>query len=336
MDLLEMVGTAFIGFAIILLLTFAFGYFNGLNSAGSIIATVISSRALRPNVARALAILCICAGPFLFGIAVAGTISADLVTFNAVTTPVVIAALAGAVVWMAIAAWMRLPSSTTQAFIGSLIGAAWAGFGAGAIIAGGVLKSLFTLFLSPVLGIFVGYVIVKLCYRMSASASPRINGWFKGAQVVISLLVALSFGSNEGQKLMGMVTLGVMATNHTDFSIPYWAAGFAAMAMAAGTLMGSTRVMHTLGNRLYKVQPIHGFGAQTASGIVLLSASLLGSPVSGSQVIASAIVGAGSAERMRKVRWGIFRQIFSTWLLTLPVSALVGAAIYLVVSGLLL
>lgn len=324
---------ALLGFAIILILTFVFGYFNGLNSAGSIIATVISSRALTPNVARILAIICICAGPFLFGIAVAGTISSDLVSFNAITTPVVIAALSGSVVWMAISAWMRLPSSTTQAFIGSLIGAAWAGFGVSAIVADGLVKALLTLFVSPVVGIVAGYIIVKVCYRASAEASPHINRWFKAGQVAISLLVALAFGSNEGQKLMGMVSLGIVATTHSQSTIPYWAAGFAAIAMAAGTLMGSSRVSRTLGNRLYKVEPIHGFGAQTASGIVLLSASLMGSPVSGSQVIASAIVGAGSAERMRKVRWGIFRQIFSTWVLTLPVSAIVGAVVYMLVAG---
>lgn len=326
---------AAISFLIIVVLTFAFGYLNGLNGAGSIVATVVSSRALKPNTAILLAVLCMSAGPFLFGIAVAGTIGADLVSLQAVTIPVVIAALSGAIGYVALAAWLKLPCSTTQAFIGSLIGAATAGFGTQAIVADGLIKALLALFLSPLLGIAAGYIIVKLSYRAARPASPRINDWFKNGQVAISLLVALSFGSNDGQKVMGILALGFVATHDPQFTIPYWAAGFAAVAMAAGTLMGSKRVIKTLGDRLYRVQPIHGFGAQTASGLVLLSASLLGSPVSGSQVIASAIVGAGSAERVRMVRWGIFRQILNTWVMTLPASALAGAAIYMILSGLL-
>ncbi|MCC6613913.1 MAG: inorganic phosphate transporter [Anaerolineae bacterium] len=317
---------------LILLLTFAFGYLNGLNSAGSVIATVISSRALRPNVALALALACMCIGPFVLGIAVAGTIGSGLINLSAVTTPVVLAALAGAVGWIGLAAALRLPCSTTQAFIGSLLGAAWAGFGVQAIVAPGVAKTLLALFLSPLLGIAVGYVIVKACRQLGTLVPPSVNGWFKAGQVVLSSLVAISFGSNDGQKLMGIVALGMMATTRSSFAIPYWAAWFAALALAAGTFLGSRRVVNTLGSRLYNVQPIHGFGAQTASCVVMLSSSLLGSPISGSQVIASAIVGAGSAERVHKVRWGIFRQIMNAWVLTLPVSALAGVILYEILS----
>lgn len=323
-----------ISFATILILTFAFGYLNGLNGAGSILATVVSSRALRPRTALAMTLACLCVGPFVFGMAVAGTVSVDLVRWYAVTTPVVIASLAGAVGWIGLAAWFNIPCSTTQAFIGSLVGAVWAGFGAQAIIGDGIVRALAALFLSPVLGIATGYLIVKFTYFVSASATPRINTVFKTAQVPISLLVALSFGSNDGQKLMGILALGLAATSGSAFSVPYWAAAFSGVAMAIGTLMGSKRVSRTLGNQLCSVQPIHGFGAQTASGLVLLSASLLGGPVSSSQVISSAIVGAGSAERLHKIRWGVFRQILGAWLLTLPMSALVGAVVYLLVSGL--
>ncbi len=318
----------------ILVLTFAFGYLNGLNGAGSILATVVSSRALKPKHALLLTILCLSIGPFIFGIAVTGSISVNLVRWYAVTTPVMIASLVGAVGWIGLALVLKIPCSSTQAFIGSLVGAVWAGFGAQAIIADGILRSLAALFLSPVLGIITGYIIVKVSYWTSVAATPRINNWFKGAQVPVSLLVALSFGSNDGQKLMGILALGIAATSGSEFAIPYWAAAFSAVAMGLGTLVGSQRVSRKLGRQLCSVQPIHGFGAQTASGLVLLGASLLGSPVSGSQVIASAIVGAGSAERLRHVRWGEFRQMLQAWLLTLPLSALVGAVTYLLVSGL--
>jgi len=228
-----------------------------------------------------MTLACLCVGPFVFGLAVAGTVSVDLVRWYAVTTPVVIASLAGAVGWIGLAAWFNIPCSTTQAFIGSLVGAVWAGFGAQAIIGDGIVRALAALFLSPVLGIATGYLIVKFTYFVSASATPRINTVFKTAQVPISLLVALSFGSNDGQKLMGILALGLAATSGSAFSVPYWAAAFSGVAMAIGsgvamaigTLMGSKRVSRTLGNQLCSVQPIHGFGAQTASGLVLLSAS---------------------------------------------------------------
>jgi inorganic phosphate transporter, PiT family len=319
-----------ISLVFILILTFIFGYLNGLNGGGSVLATVISSRALAPRTAVLMTIACIGAGPFLLGLAVASAISADLVTSTAVTMPVVIAALAGAVTWVSLAAWLRLPSSTTHAFIGSLLGATWAGFGLHAIVADGVIKLVIALFLSPFIGIAAGYLVVKFCYRASSSATPRINNWFKAGQVALYSLVAVSFGSVEGQKIIGIVALGLAAAQGTDFVIPYWAAGFAVVAMVTGTLVSGQRIARTLGGRLYKIRPIHGFGAQTASGLVLLSASLLGGPVSGSHVIASSIVGAGSAERMRMVRWGVFRQILSAWVLTIPASAMVGALIYLI------
>lgn len=325
---------SFLSLSVVLILTFAFGYLIGLNGAGSVIATIVSSRSMNPRAAVALAIFCMVVGPFILGLAVVGTISADLVSMTAVNAPVIISALAGAILWSSLAARYKIPSSTTHAFIGSLVGAVTAGFGIHAIVAGGLAKALLALIISPILGVVVGYLIVKISYRAAATASPSVNQLFKAAQVALSMLVGLSFGSNDGQKIMGIVALGVMATSKNDFAVPYWAAGFAAVALAVGTLIGSRRVVETLGGRLYKIQPIHGFGAQTASGIVLLSASILGSPVSGSQVIASAIVGAGSAERVRMVRWGVFRGILSTWILTIPSSAVIGALLYVVFSHL--
>ncbi len=321
-----------ISFSLTLLLIFVFGYLNGLNAAGSIIATVVSSRALNPRTALFISIMCLCAGPFFFGLAVAGTISTDLVHLPAITTPVVIAALSGAIAWISLAAWLRLPCSTTHAFIASFVGAACAGFGVQAIIGAGLLRSLTALLISPLLGIVIGYWVVKLCYRASAAASPRINSWFQYGQIVISLLVALSFGSNEGQKLMGMVLLDFTASGHPLASAPGWAAVFTAAALAAGTLIGSSRVAYTLGRRLFKVRPIHGFGAQAASGIILLSASLFGSPVSGSQVITSAIVGAGCAERWQQIRWPLFSNILRAWVFTLPAAAVAGALMYVLCS----
>jgi len=317
----------------ILLLTLVFGYLNSLNGAASIVATLISSRALSPRRAVLLAALFMCSGPFLLGVAVAGAVGTDMVAVRAQTAHVLVAALAGAIAWVIVAVWLKIPSSTTQAFVGALVGAVWIGFGRDAVLVPGLTKTLLALFLSPVLGIIGGYWLVKACYVCSASASPQVNVWFKRGQVPLCALLALAYGANDGQKIVGILVFGLVATGLIQsFAVPEWVVALSALTMLLGTLLGSWRLIHTLGNKFYHIRPVHGFGAQVASGTILLSASLLGGPVSSSQVITSAIVGAGSAERMQLVRWQAVRRILSGWLLTLPISALAGAVIYIVIS----
>lgn len=319
----------------ILGLTLVFGYLNSLNGAASIVATLISSRALSPRKALLMAALCMCAGPFLLGAAVAGTVGADMVAPEAQTSNVLVAALVGAIVWVLVAVWLKIPSSTTQAFVGSLVGAVMIGFGHHAVLLPGLTKTLLALFLSPLLGIIGGYWLVKLCYTLSQQATPRVNYTFKRGQIAVCALMAVAYGANDGQKIMGIIAFGLVATGliHT-FAVPAWAVAFSAFTMGLGTLLGSWRLINTLGNSLYRVRPVHGFGAQVASGTILLSASLLGGPVSSSQVIASAIVGAGSAQRLRQVRWQTVRRVLSGWLVTLPLSALAGALTYAVLARL--
>jgi inorganic phosphate transporter, PiT family len=313
----------------ILLLTLIFGYLNSLNGAASIVATLISSRALSPRKALFLAALCMCAGPFLLGAAVAGTVGVDMVAPRAQTANVLIAALIGAIAWVLITVWLKIPSSTTQAFVGSLVGVVLIGFGHDAVLLPGLTKTLVAIFLSPILGIIGGYWLVKLCYSLSAEATPRINHKFKRGQIVMCALMAVAYGANDGQKIMGILAFGLVATGLLhSFTIPAWAVAFAAFTMGLGTLLGSWRLIKVLGSSLYQVRPVHGFGAQVASGTILLSASLLGGPVSSSQVITSAIVGAGSAQRVRQVRWQIVGRVMSGWLFTLPLSALAGALAY--------
>jgi PiT family inorganic phosphate transporter len=197
----------------------------------------------------------------------------------------------------------------------------------------GLYKTLLSLFLSPILGLLIGFLLVRLTYRLSTSATPHINQWFNRGQVVVSMLMALAFGANNGQIIIGIVALGLVATGVTrTFSVPLWVVAFTALTGGFGTLMGGWRLIHTLGGKFYKIRPIHGFGAQLASSMVILSAAAVGGPVSGSQVITSAIVGAGSADRIQKVRWGIVQQIVTGWLLALPLSALVGALAYVAVT----
>jgi len=317
----------------ILGLTLIFGYLNSLNGAASIVATLVSSRAMSPRRAILLAALCMSAGPFLMGAAVAGTVGADMVAAQAQTSTVLAAALVGAIAWVLLTVRLKIPSSTTQAFVGSLIGAVLIGFGEDAVLLPGVIKTLAALFLSPILGIIGGYWLVKVCYRLSSHAGPRVNVWFKRGQVGMTAMLALAYGANDGQKIMGILVFGLVATKLVQgFQIPAWVVAFSAGTMMLGTILGSWSLIHTLGDKFYRVRPVHGFGAQVASGTILLSASILGGPVSSSQVIASAIVGAGSAERVQQVRWHTVTRILSGWLLTLPISALAGAGVYLLFS----
>ena len=313
----------------ILLLTLVFGYMNSVNGAATIVATLISSRALSPRRSLILATIGICAGPFLLGVAVAGTIGTDIVAAEAQTSNVLIAALLGAIVWVGLALWLKIPSSTTQAFVGSLIGVVLIGYGQDAVLMPGLTKTLVAIFLSPVLGIVVGFWLVKLCYRLSSSASPRINVWFKRGQVLMCAMMAVAYGANDGQKIMGILAFGLVASGLlTQFAIPTWVVIFSAATMGLGAFLGSWRLIHTIGGGFYRVRPVHGFGAQIASGTILLSASILGGPVSSSQVITSAVVGAGTAERIQQVRWRVVQNVIFAWLLTLPLSALAGAGIY--------
>jgi PiT family inorganic phosphate transporter len=312
-----------------LLLALTYGYLNGQHGSASIVATIISSRALGPRQALALAALGIAAGPFLLGVAVANTIARDLIAPEANTVPVVVAALTGAVVWSAFTFWLHIPSSISQALIGGVVGAVTVSAGWEAVQVPGLLRTLAALFLSPVLGLVAGFWVVRLSYTLATSATPHANVWFKRWQVIVSVLMAIAFGANDGQKIMGMVVLGLLATGvASDTSVPTWVVAFSAASIAIGTLAGGWRLIHTLGGKFYKIRPIHGFGAQMASALVMLGAAWLGGPVSGSQVVTSAIVGAGSADRIQQVRWSVARNVLVGWLLTLPLSAATSALTY--------
>jgi inorganic phosphate transporter, PiT family len=306
-----------------------YGYINGLHGSASVVATVISSRALGPRAALILAAVGIGAGPFLLGVAVANTLGAELLSPRVATVQVIVAALTGAIAWSALTLRLKLPSSISQALIGGLVGAGIAAAGPAGVQFGGLNKVLIALFLSPVLGLLAAYVLVRLTYRLAANASPAINGWFRRVQIVLSLLVAVAFGANDGQKIIAVMTLGLVATGLLDsFAVPAWVVALSAVTIALGTLVGGWGVIQTLGGRFYKIRPVHGFSAQMVSGVIMLGAGLFGGPVSGSQVVTSSILGSGSADRIHKVRWGVVQQILAGWLLTIPLSGLVSFAVY--------
>lgn len=309
-----------------------FDFLNGYNDSSSIVATVIASRSMSPRRALTLTAVCEFAGPFLFGVAVATTVGKGLLETSVVTLPVVLAGVIGAIVWNR-AAWLfAVPSSSSHALVGGLMGAAALAAGLGAIQFGGVLKVLVALFVSPLLGFGVGFLLMRVILYLAQNATPRINDWFRQWQIFTSMGLALSHGANDSQKTMGIITLGLVASGQlASFAVPLWVIMLSAAAIALGTSLGGWRLIRTLGGRIYTIRPVHGFATHIAATSVVLGAALLGGPVSTTQVIGSAITGVGSAERISKVRWSVAEEMLVAWGLTIPVTMLVGAGVFWVI-----
>lgn len=313
-----------------------FDYINGFHDASNIVATMISSRAMSPSKALLLASIAHFCGPFLFGVAVATTIGKDIVRPETITVAAILAALSSAILWNLITWFFGLPSSSSHALIGGLVGAVGTAYGFGAIQVHGLTKVAIALFTSPILGLIIGYLFMKIIFFLARGASPRINWFFKRSQIITSLALSLSHGTNDAQKTMGVITMGLVTTGYLgEFVVPFWAILLAAAAISLGTATGGWRIIKTLGAGMYRVRPVHGFASQICSAIVILGAALLGGPVSTSQVVSSAIMGVGSAERIRKVRWGVVQEIIAAWLVTIPATALGAALLYLAINAVL-
>jgi PiT family inorganic phosphate transporter len=314
---------------ILIAIALIFDFLNGLHDSSNIVATVISSRALPPRTALLMTAVAEFCGPFIFGVAVATTIGHDLIRPGALTMQALFAALLSAILWNVITWWAGIPSSSSHALIGGIIGAVGAEAGLLAINPRGLGKVLLALFISPIIGLVAGYLFTKLVFWLARGASPRINWFFKRSQIFTSLALALSHGTNDAQKTMGIIALGLVTAGHlSHFHVPVWVIALSAGAIAVGTAFGGWRLIRTLGGKFYRIRPVHGFSAQLTSASVILGASLLGGPVSTTQVVSSTIVGAGSAERLNKVRWGVAGNIATAWLLTIPCTALMAAGLY--------
>jgi PiT family inorganic phosphate transporter len=306
-----------------------FDFLNGLHDSSNIVATMISSRAFSPRAALSMTAAAEFSGPFLFGVAVAKTIGHDIVAAETITIEVIFAAVLSAILWNLFTWFFGIPSSSSHALIGGLIGAVGMGAGLRAIHLSGLGKILTALFISPFLGLIVGYLFTKLVFFLAQGASPRINWFLKRSQILTALALALSHGTNDAQKTMGIITLALVTTGYlAQFQVPTWVIALSAGAISLGTVCGGWRLIKTLGGRFYKIRPVHGFSTQVTSATVILGAALLGGPVSTTQVVSSAIMGVGSAERLSKVRWGVAGNIATAWLLTIPATALVAAALY--------
>lgn len=313
---------------VLLGLSLIFDFLNGFHDSSNIVATIIFSRALTPRKALYLTAVAEFSGPFLFGVAVAKTIGSDIVQPGSISITVLIAAMGSAILWNLITWLLGIPSSSSHALIGGIFGAVLVSAGFQAIQVRGILKVLIFLFLSPILGLMAGYLFTRLVYLLASNASMRINWFFKNAQILTGIGLALSHGANDAQKTMGIIALGLLTTGViSNFYVPIWVIALSAGAIALGTSVGGWRLIRTIGSRFYKIRPINGFCIQVSSAAVILSAALLGGPVSTTHVVSSSVLGVGSAERIKKVRWGVAGNIATAWLLTIPASALVAASI---------
>lgn len=317
---------------IVIICALAFDLLNGIHDSSNIVATMISSRSFSPRVALGITAAAEFCGPFIFGVAVAETIGNEIVVPDVISLQVILAALVASILWNLITWYLGFPSSSSHALIGGFCGAVIAGAGWQAIQLKGIEKVLIALFTSPIIGFIFGLLITKLVIALCLNASPRINTWFKRSQLITAVALALSHGANDAQKTMGIISMalvtgGVLST----FQVPVWVILLCASMIALGTSIGGWRLIRTLGAKFFRVRPIDGFNSQLASAVVILGNSMLGGPVSTTQVVSSAIMGVGAADRMNKVRWGVAQEILIAWLLTIPLTALAGAGLYWII-----
>ncbi len=318
---------------VVIVLALAFDFLNGIHDSSNVVATMISSRAFSPRVALGVTAVAEFSGPFLFGVAVAKTIGHEIVAAETISTLVLVAALASAIVWNLLTWYLGFPSSSSHALIGGLIGSVSMAAGFQAIQMAGIEKILLTLFTSPIIGFVVGFIVLRVIYILAWNATPRVNAIFKRSQMITGVALALSHGANDAQKSMGIITLALVTGGYLqEFSVPLWVIVMCAGMIAFGTAVGGWSLIRTLGGKFFKIRPVDGFASQMASATVILTASLIGGPVSTTQVVSSAIMGVGAAERANKVRWHVAQEIITAWVLTIPASAAVGAGVYWLIS----
>jgi PiT family inorganic phosphate transporter len=320
----------------VILLAVAFDYTNGFHDTANSIATSVATRALSPGWAILMATAFNFIGAFA-GTAVAVTIGKGLVNEETTTQAIVAAALIGAIAWNLITWQQGLPSSSSHALIGGLLGATIIGAGTGAVNVGGVVnKVLIPMLTSPVAGFVIAFALMLSIYWIFRSSRRKPMGRrFRRVQVLSAGFMAFAHGSNDAQKTMGIITLALFSAGVIpEVVVPPWVIVISATALSTGTAVGGWRIMKTMGQRVAKLEPVHGFAAETTAASILLVTANLGAPVSTTQVISGAIMGVGASQGARAVRWGVARRILVAWILTLPGAGILGALAWVVLNAL--
>ena len=318
--------------ALLVAMAVVFDFMNGFHDAANSIATVVSTGVLKPGQAVVFAAFFNVIAIFVFHLSVAATIGKGIVEPGVVDTHVVFGALMGAISWNFITWYYGIPSSSSHALIGGIVGAVMAKTGAGALIASGILKTVAFIFLSPLLGFVFGSLMMLAVAWIFRRARPsRIDKWFRRLQLVSAGAYSLGHGGNDAQKTIGIIWLLLIATGYAapdSTSPPLWSIVSCYTAIGLGTMFGGWRIVKTMGQKITKLKPVGGFCAETGGAITLFMATLLGIPVSTTHTITGAIVGVGSSQRASAVRWGVAGNIVWAWILTIPASAFVAAIAY--------
>ncbi|HVB96269.1 MAG TPA: inorganic phosphate transporter [Chloroflexota bacterium] len=319
--------------ALLVGLALVFGLMNGFNDSGSLVATLVSTGAVGMRRALLIAALANFVGCFLFGVEVARVIGQDIVEPNGITLISVGAALLAALIWHAVAVPLGVPSSSSYALIGGLIGGGIGAGGLQVVELKGIRILVLSFVLAPLAAALGAWLVLRVTLWLASGASPSINGVFRRSQLITAILLSLGHGTSNGQKTMGIIALILFLAGVTpQFEVPRWVMVASATSLSIGIAFGGWQIIRTLGARLLRLRPIHGFVAQLTAGLVMVGATLLGGPVSLNQIAGAAIVGAGSADRLSKVRWEVARQLTFAWVITLPATACVAFLLYHVIE----
>ena len=318
---------------VIVALIFDFG--NGLNDAANAIATVVATRALPLWGAVLLAAVGNFAGVFIFGVAVATTVAKGLVDPSIVNVYVILGGLTGAILWVYFATYYGIPVSASHSLIGGFVGAALVAAGLSSLKLMGISKVLIFIIVAPLLGMIGGFLFFAVIMWMFRKTKPqKVNKWFRKLQLITASTYSITHGANDAQKTMGLIAILLFSSSHLkgEFFIPYWVVITSYTVIALGTLAGGWRVIKTIGIKLTKIRPVHGFCASGAGSVVLAFTSIAGIPVSTTHVMAGSIMGVGSVRRFSAVRWKLARGMVWAWILTIPAAAIVSGASYFVIS----
>jgi len=314
-----------------------FDFVNGFHDSANSIATVVGTRVLRPLYAVAIAAVANFAGPFIFGTAVAATVGKGIIQPSFSTVDVIFAGLIGAIIWDLVTWYFGLPSSSSHALIGGLVGSALVAGGASALVTSGIEKTLTFIAVSPALGFSFAFgIAILVMYFFRNQTSSRVNKLFGRLQICSSIFFSLTHGANDGQKTMGVITALLMAGGFLDsqsFIVPVEVVLSAAFAIALGTFFGGWRIVKTMAFKLTSLRPYQGFCAETGGGVILTSMAWLGIPVSTTHAIAGAIMGVGATKRLSAVRWGIGKRIVYAWIITIPASAAVAGLVLIITKA---
>ncbi len=327
----------FIIFTIILALFFDF--INGFHDSANAISTVVATKVLTPIRAVGMAAVGNLIGPVFFSTAIAATIGKgilkiELAPNNEILVLMIFSALVGAIIWDLITWYLGLPTSSSHALVGGLVGAGLAAIGSTSINPAGVEKVVAFMVISPIIGMVAAFILTTIVIRVFYSVAPsRINKYFKRLQLFSAFFYSVTHGTNDAQKTMGIITVLLVAYGSlASFKVPLWVILAAHISISLGTFFGGWRIVKTMAQRITKLRPYQGFCAETSGGIVLASMAALGIPVSTTHVISSSIMGVGATDKLSAVRWGIARKIVGAWILTIPIAALISAFTYLIIE----